>query len=385
MIRILAQLLQPTLARAQEIQATLNVEGVQEITIWEVFGIPSTWGQQLEHLFSYRVFLHGLVTANFYVTVVFFILVIALIIVISKMLSYVKKQKTLFDNLSVMGGLFDPDSAKFFQDYCRRLPNGTYECSFATHKKLSHLGKLSLHGAISTVFVKFVIIFMIFGAQSGFIEAFSGRTGTNYTIFIDSTVGGGGNISSSTYALAGSFGSSTTSDSVSSATYEETSGIVSVEDEPSIGISWSGAIDFGSLSNASTAYGSHTLTAYFNGNAGYDLIISGSPPTTGTNTIDPIGATATVPSVGVEQFGINLTGNTIPSIVGADPIGGHGAVDAQYNQANKFAWASGDVIATSTQRSDTTTYTVTAIININEVTSAGTYLTNLKYSIIPKF
>jgi hypothetical protein len=84
-------------------------------------------------------------------------------------------------------------------------------------------------------------------------------------------------------------------------------------------------------------YGYHTLTAYYNGDRGYDITVQRSTPTYGAYSITQW-STAVTPSAGTEQFGINLRGNTVPGVVGADAVGGSGAAYGQYAVINKFAW-----------------------------------------------
>lgn len=208
---------------------------------------------------------------------------------------------------------------------------------------------------------------------------------TNYKIWLDNfgSAGGAG-------ASAGGFqmNSSVTSPSGpvgASNNFGERSGFAPIENEPSIGFNVQGGeLDFGQLSPASTAYSSHTFSAYTNSQMGYKIEVHGEPLHSADHTLTPIGDTASASVPGTEQFGINLVENTVPN-VGTNPFGGIGKVSDQYNTANKYAYSDGATVAYAPSFSYQTDFTTSVIINISPQTPAGTYETLLTYEFIPVF
>jgi hypothetical protein len=90
-------------------------------------------------------------------------------------------------------------------------------------------------------------------------------------------------------------------------------------------------------------------------------------------------STPTPSNLGTEPFGINLRANTSPSHFGADPVYvpdatfSFGQVAANYNTPNVFMYANGDEIAYSNASTSATTFTISYIFNISNVTPGGTY------------
>lgn len=137
-------------------------------------------------------------------------------------------------------------------------------------------------------------------------------------------------------------------------------------------------IDLGQLSttSAKTATATFTVKAYLS--HGYEVITASDPPTGGSHIMSPL-TTPTSSAVGTEQFGINLTANTSPTTVGANPIYSpsttfsFGQATADYNSPNLYKYAKGDIIAESTLSSSDTTFTISYLFNISNVTPAGEY------------
>jgi hypothetical protein len=80
--------------------------------------------------------------------------------------------------------------------------------------------------------------------------------------------------------------------------------------------------------------------------------------------------------VGTEQFGMNLVANTSPSSVGSNPVYdvfGVGSVAGNYSTPNQFRYVSGETVATATQSSGKTTYTITYLANVESLTPGGQY------------
>lgn len=190
-----------------------------------------------------------------------------------------------------------------------------------------------------------------------------------------------------TIAIAGTWGDTGTI-SVDIITDDQVSVTATVD--PSITFSISdNTIGFGTLSAAddrfatgdtlgsSSATVAHTLAAGTNATSGYTMYVSGATLTSGLNTINSIGASATASTLGTEQFGLKLSGS-----------GGSGAAVSPYNTANYAYNATGstqDDIAAATGATATTTYDVTYVANIASNTEAGSYSTTLTYTATATF
>jgi len=136
----------------------------------------------------------------------------------------------------------------------------------------------------------------------------------------------------------------------------------------------------GNPDSSNTAYnGSNTLAAATNADNGYVITYLGSTLTSGGNTITAMAAQA-ASSTGTEQFGVNLKNNATPN-VGADPSGGSGAPVADYNTADQYKFVAGATtnLASAAGPSQTTTYTVSYITNVADITEAGAYSTTITY------
>lgn len=136
-------------------------------------------------------------------------------------------------------------------------------------------------------------------------------------------------------------------------------------------------VPLGTLSTGAPATGISNFSVATNAADGYAVSIAGITLTTslGEADIDAL-AEPTASSPGSEQFGINLVDNFIPD-VGANPSGGIGEAAAGYNTANLFKFATGDTLATSDTYSQTTTYTVSYLANIDGTVAPGEYYANL--------
>lgn len=122
---------------------------------------------------------------------------------------------------------------------------------------------------------------------------------------------------------------------------------------------------------------------------GYTLQVVGAPPKYDKHTLHTP-AVPTVSQTGTEQFGMNLVANTTPSI-GSNPLQvpsdqiSFGAVANDYNQANKFMYRSGDMVAFSDVASGQTDYKLSIIVNISFNTPAGSYLGSYSAIVTSKF
>jgi hypothetical protein len=136
-------------------------------------------------------------------------------------------------------------------------------------------------------------------------------------------------------------------------------------------------IDFGDLLTTVTRAGTSQFMVGTNAPNGYNVTANGFTMTSGTNQIDgvlPLGASQT----GFSQFGLNLRANLSPP-VGADMVGGSGAVAPNYDFPNLFRYSDGDLVASSTGPTELALYTVSYIVNVNSSQPSGVYNTTITY------
>lgn len=145
----------------------------------------------------------------------------------------------------------------------------------------------------------------------------------------------------------------------------------------------SATVDLGTLDPSSTGTGSGTfwVRTYLSG--AYIVQTMSQPLTSEGGAVIDAKGTLGAPSVGTEEFGINLVDNSSPDI-GADPLNvpdnnfADGTVATGYNTPNQFKYGVGDIIAQAAatvgnQAVGRTDYTISYIANINSITEAGTY------------
>lgn len=138
------------------------------------------------------------------------------------------------------------------------------------------------------------------------------------------------------------------------------------------------AANFGTFSPTSTltATASFRISNYTT--YGYVVQLVGSSLTNSNSTIDAMSATTT-PQVGVEQFGINLVANTVPVSFGSNLNNGDfgfGLIAPNYATPNEFRYVSGETIAYADKNSGQTTYTISYIANVAQLTPGGIYSSN---------
>lgn len=136
--------------------------------------------------------------------------------------------------------------------------------------------------------------------------------------------------------------------------------------------------NFGNFSPTSSSTATATFSVINYTSYGYVVQIVGSSLKNGSYTIPPMTTSDSV-TPGVEQFGINLVANTIPSSVGANPNNGsfgHGEVATGYDMPNKYQYVSGDIIAQAAKSSGQTDYTITYLVNVSALTLGGQYTSN---------
>ncbi len=146
-------------------------------------------------------------------------------------------------------------------------------------------------------------------------------------------------------------------------------------------------VNLGTLTPTTTGSGTSQIGVTTNAQFGYAITYLAADLTSGGNTIDAIGATATPSSQGTEQFGLNLRDNTTPN-VGSDPAGAGTAVPTtQYNIVDSFAFVPN--VATAVVNNSTADafrqFTVSYIANVAAFTQPGTYTTSFTYVCTPTF
>lgn len=151
-------------------------------------------------------------------------------------------------------------------------------------------------------------------------------------------------------------------------------------------------IDFGLFSPTATVSATSEMAASTNGESGYAVTVSGATLTSGSNTIDAIGGTATTSSIGTSQFGLNLVDNATPNVgTNVTPAfdGGDylGQPSAQYDTADNFAFnaSASQTVAASTGPSAAQEYTISYIVNVAGNQPPGVYTTTLTYICTPTY
>jgi hypothetical protein len=135
------------------------------------------------------------------------------------------------------------------------------------------------------------------------------------------------------------------------------------------------SVSFGAFSAGSTATATTTFQVINYTSYGYVVQVLGTAPTNGTHTITPMASTA--PSqAGTDQFGINLVANTSPTSLGANPDHGQfgvGSAASNYGTSNNYRFVNGETIAQAPKSSGQTVYTISYIVNVNNLTPGGDY------------
>ena len=195
----------------------------------------------------------------------------------------------------------------------------------------------------------------------------------------ESFIGGGGRIdeSSASYRAAESIGDIGVGNSAS-ANFQTNGGFTTTSD-PSLSfiIDNSGVVNFGTLSAALINHASSSFRVINYTSYGYNVTISGTTPISDFGHSIPGLASPSTATFGTEEYGINVVANTG---FGANPLQvpsgsfSYGAAQGpDYNQANKYKFNSGDVIASAPRSSGETDYTISHILDVNSLTTGGQY------------
>lgn len=137
----------------------------------------------------------------------------------------------------------------------------------------------------------------------------------------------------------------------------------------------SSTANFGTFSPTTTTTSTATFSVINYTTYGYVVQLVGNNLSNGPSTINSMTTTGP-PQVGIEQFGVNLVANTLPSSFGANPNNGqfgYGSVAPNYATPNEFRYISGETIALATKNSGQTIYTLSYIVNVAQLTPGGVY------------
>jgi hypothetical protein len=134
----------------------------------------------------------------------------------------------------------------------------------------------------------------------------------------------------------------------------------------------------GTLSTGAAGTGTSSMTVATNAATGYSVTVAGTTLTSAGNTITAL-TTPTASATNTKQFGINLMANTTPSVGTAASGTGTGVPATGYNTVNQFKFVTGDTVASALVPTNSNTYTVSYIANIDGATAAGAYSTVLTY------
>ena len=128
------------------------------------------------------------------------------------------------------------------------------------------------------------------------------------------------------------------------------------------------SIDFGDFSPTATRTDTSVMQAQTNAANGYSITVNGTTLASGANTIPGL-ATQTPSTLGVSQFGLNLTAS------GA----GSGVVHSNYSLGSDYRFNDGDQVALAAGPTNANTFTSNYIVNIGGSQAAGVYTATMTY------
>ena len=143
-------------------------------------------------------------------------------------------------------------------------------------------------------------------------------------------------------------------------------------------------IDLGEFNKTGTVGATSQMVAATNADFGYNITVSGNSPTSGNNVIPGFNLPSS-PTPGSSKFGINLKGNSNPSIGGDVSGGGIAQPTGGYEIPNKYKFVSGDTVATTADVSLENKFTVSYIVNVSPDQKPGIYTATLIYNILATF
>ena len=257
-------------------------------------------------------------------------------------------------------------------------------------------------GILKRIFIVLVLAVLV---SSGFVgySAAACVTGeqscsSNYAVG-QIFFGSGGSLDttcSTTYCAKQSVGEITVGNTSDGSKYQAQAGF-NVDRQPSLTfIVNTASVNMGVLSSTTTATGTASFSVKSYLSSGYSVITESQPPQNGSYTMKALSA-PTASSAGTEQFGINLVANTTggscnaPANFGANPLQvpstsfSYGVAASGYNTCGLFQYIPGSIIASSSESSGETDYTISYIMNISPVTPGGQYSMNQILVATPTF
>ena len=137
--------------------------------------------------------------------------------------------------------------------------------------------------------------------------------------------------------------------------------------------------DMGELSTKSTLATKSEMAIGTNASAGFAITVNGTPPSAGTNIVDPM-TSPELSQPGSSQFGINLAKNTYPN-VGSNPEGPwtNAQPTSDYGTPNMYKFVPGDVVASSPNVSLMRKFTVSYVMNSAQNLHPGVYTTTITF------
>lgn len=170
------------------------------------------------------------------------------------------------------------------------------------------------------------------------------------------------------------------SGTTSSSGYQAYSGFITPNEEFLEVLVTPANIDLGLLNTSTTSTGTSTFAVRSYLSSTYVVVLMSQPPTSEGGSVLDAMAQAGAPVAGTEQFGINLSTNTLPVNFGANPSPfpgsdfAYGEAAPGYDTANQFKFNTTDIIARSiTSGWGRTDYTVSYVANMSTITPAGLY------------
>jgi len=139
-------------------------------------------------------------------------------------------------------------------------------------------------------------------------------------------------------------------------------------------------IDMGLLDSSTTGYGTASFSIRTYLASGYVITSAGTQPTNEHGDVIPGINPRAAHTPGASEFGMNLTTNTDPAVIGALPVQvpdgtfSFGVVGSDYATSDEYKYVDGDTIAESASSSGQTDFTISYVMNVSDVTPAGLYV-----------
>jgi len=224
-----------------------------------------------------------------------------------------------------------------------------------------------------------LFLILAFCAIFGITDVHADELKSNSYQFSESTIDAGSLIESgsNSYKTDSSTGDLVVGNT-SSGSYQIDTGSKTTND-PALSVAINGtSANFNNFSPAAAATATASFSVSNYTSYGYVVQIIGNPPKNDNHTIQAMG-TSGPSAIGVEQFGINLVANTLPTSFGVNPDNGHfgfGEAAPNYSTTNSYRYVNGETIALAPKSSGVTEYTISYVVNVTSLTPGGHYDSN---------